>query len=115
MYNFIGDVALTNISRETKYLREIICFSLSFGYVLSMFLNLGHFPASRSDRKRFYFFLKSAVNSLYTRTAVVQYYSEQSLHAYSCTTTAFHAYSCSTTSEQIKQSRREKYEEYFLK
>ena len=54
MYNTKGDVALTNINRETNC-SMILCSIqskssfpfLSLGYVLSMFLNLGYFSVLR--------------------------------------------------------------------
>ena len=54
MHNTVGDVSLTNISRETNYFHDLVQYLkckkfspfLSFTYVLSMFLNLRRFPAS---------------------------------------------------------------------
>ena len=52
MHNAIGDVTLTNISRETNF-SMILCSIqnkssspfLSLGYVLRVFLNLGRFQS----------------------------------------------------------------------
>ena len=58
MYNTKGNVALTSISRETKYIHDLVHSPkwkfLAFPqpqYALSMFLNFGHFSASCSYRK----------------------------------------------------------------
>ena len=66
MHNTVGDVALTNISRETKNFQDFVEYDtstgqnkssspfLSLGYVLRMFLNFGHFSASRSYKNGSY-------------------------------------------------------------
>ena len=62
MHGTLGDVALTNIRRETdksfprlsivsKF--KVLCLS-SASDILSMFLNFGHFSAARSYKKYFY-------------------------------------------------------------
>ena len=61
VYSTMGDVALTNITRETKYFHDCDTFQnkcsspfFSLGYVLSMFFNFGHFSVSRSYKKDSY-------------------------------------------------------------
>ena len=57
MHNIIGDVALTSISVESNYFQDFsecpkqkfsVTFPQPLGYVLSMFLSIGHFSALRS-------------------------------------------------------------------
>ena len=58
MCNTKSDVAMMNICRETNYFHVLCSIQnknsspfLSLRYVLSLFLNFGHFSASRPDKK----------------------------------------------------------------
>ena len=66
MHNTLGDVALTNISRETKNFQDFVEYDTStgqnkrsspflrLGYVLNKFLNFGYFSASCSYKNGSY-------------------------------------------------------------
>ena len=66
LHNTIGDVVLTNMSRETSYFYDFVQYPKKVSLasdVLSMFLNFGQLSASRSYKKGSYSYFKKGCHS----------------------------------------------------